>query len=263
VIGDGLPLETPPPGSSFTDLLRSYDLSPTWNVPGGASHAGLPAPEATTVLALRFASGVVMVGDRQATEGYTIAHRRIQKVFAADGYSAVAISGTAGLAIELVRLFQTELEHYEKLEGVRLSLDGKATYLARMIRSQLPMAFQGLVVVPLFCGVDETTGLGHVFTFDVVGGRYEEEDFGATGSGSREAKSYLRTVYRDDLDAAGAVDVAMQALVAAAEQDVATGGPDIRRGIYPNVVTVTSEGLQDLSEEETAASAQRALEVVR
>lgn len=263
MIGDGLPLEIPPPGSSFTDLLRSYELTPTWNVPAGLTHTNLPAPEATTVLAVRFDGGVVMVGDRQATEGYSIAHRRIQKVFAADGFSAVAISGTAGLAIELVRLFQTELEHYEKLEGVRLSLDGKATYLARMIRSQLPMAFQGLVVVPLFCGVDERTGTGHVFTFDVVGGRYEEHDFGATGSGSREAKSYLRTVYRDGMDRTAALDAAMQALVAAAEQDVATGGPDVRRGIYPNVVTVTAQGFRDLPEDEVAAAAGRALEVVR
>ncbi len=263
MIGDGLPLEAPPPGSSFTDLLRSYDLTPSWDVPPGSARLDLPAPEATTVLAIRFAGGVVMVGDRQATEGYSVAHRRIQKVFAADGYSAVAISGTAGLAIELVRLFQTELEHYEKLEGVRLSLDGKATYLARMIRSQLPMAIQGLVVIPLFCGVDETTGTGHVFTFDVVGGRYEENDFGATGSGSREAKSYLRTVYRADLDEAPAIDIAMQALVAAAEEDVATGGPDIRRGIYPNVVVVTPDGLRDLPTDETAAAAGRALEVVR
>lgn len=263
MIGDGLPLETPPPGSSFTDLLRSYDLAPRWDVPAGQPLAALPAPEATTVLAVRFGTGVVMVGDRQATEGYTVAHRSIQKVFAADRYSAVAISGTAGLAVELVRLFQTELEHYEKLEGVRLSLDGKATYLARMIRSQLPMAFQGLVVVPLFCGVDETDGTGHVFTFDVVGGRYEEDDFGATGSGSREAKSYLRTAYRDELDAGGAVDIAVEALVAAAEQDVATGGPDIRRGILPNVVTVTADGFADVPADQVAGAAERALQAVR
>jgi len=263
VIGDGLPVEVPPPGSSFTDLLRTYELTAKWDVPAGAGHLDLPLPEATTVMALRFDAGVVMVGDRQATEGYSVAHRRMQKVFAADDYSAVAISGTAGLAIELVRLFQTELEHYEKLEGIRLSLDGKATYLARMVRSQLPMAMQGLVVIPLFCGVDELTGEGHVFTFDAVGGRYEEHDFGATGSGSREAKSYLRTTYAPDMDAAAAVDIAMQALVAAAEQDVATGGPDIRRGIYPNVVVVTGDGLRDLPTDETAASAERALEVIR
>ncbi|HDH03441.1 MAG TPA: proteasome subunit beta [Actinobacteria bacterium] len=238
-------------------------MNAKWEVPPETGHVDLSVPEATTVMALRFESGVIMVGDRQATEGYSVAHRRMQKVFAADRYSAVAISGTAGLAIELVRLFQTELEHYEKLEGVRLSLDGKATYLARMVRGQLPMALQGLVVIPLFCGVDEVTGNGHVFTFDAVGGRYEEHDFGSTGSGSREAKSYLRTTYTADLDETSAVDIAMQALVAAADQDVATGGPDIRRGIYPNVVVVTSEGLRDLSTDETAASAQRALEVIR
>ena len=214
-------------------------------------------------MALRFNDGVVMVGDRQATEGYSVANRRMQKVFAADEFSAIAISGTAGLAIEMVRLFQTELEHYEKLEGVRLSLDGKATYLARMVRQQLQLAIQGLVVVPLFGGFEPHTSTGHVFTFDVVGGRYEEYDFGATGSGSREAKSYLRTVYQENGDQSTAVDHALQALVAAAAQDVATGGPDVRRGIYPSVVTITADGISDLDEEEVAASAERALEIVR
>ena len=258
--GENLPLDVPPPGASFTELLRSYDLEPRWPVPPGALLPKLPAPEATTVMALRFAGGVVMVGDRQATEGYSVAHRRIQKVFAADEYSAIAISGTAGLAIEMVRLFQTELEHYEKLEGVRLSLDGKATYLSRMVRQQLSLAMQGLVVVPLFAGYESQSDSGHVFTFDVVGGRYEEHDFGATGSGSREAKSYLRTVYQSEADEATAIDHGLQALVAAAEQDVATGGPDIRRGIFPTVITVTADGLTDVDEQIVSAAAERALE---
>jgi len=262
-MSSGLPLDAPPPGSSFSDLLRSLDLAPEWSIPVGGPVSSLPAPEATTVMALRFDGGVLMVGDRQATEGYNIAHRRIQKVFVADEYSAVAISGTAGLAIEMVRLFQTELEHYEKLEGIRLSLDGKATYLARMVRQQLSLAIQGLVVVPLFCGYEPGSESGHVFTFDVVGGRYEEHDFGATGSGSREARSYLRTVYQADSDLTAALDHALEALVAASEQDVATGGPDIRRGIYPNVVSVTSDGIQDLDEATVATAAGRAMETIR
>ena len=150
----GLPLNPHVPADSFYELLRSNHLQPSWELSEGSAQA-LAAPEATTVLALRYADGVVMVGDRRATEGHSIAHRRIQKVFPADDYSAVAIAGTAGLAMEMVKLFQTELEHYEKLEGSRLSLEGKANHLARMVRQQLPMAFQGLVVVPLFCGFDE------------------------------------------------------------------------------------------------------------
>ena len=258
-----IPIDAPLPGASFTELVRSLDIAPDWSIPSGISQALLPAPEATTVLALRFDEGVVMVGDRQATAGYDVAHRHIQKVFAADEYSAVAISGTAGLASEMVRLFQTELEHYEKLEGVRLSLDGKANYLARMVRTQLPLALQGFVVVPLFCGVDHRTGEGHVFSFDAVGGRYEEREYGTAGSGSREARAYLRTVYRSDSDQEGAIDHAVQALVAAAGQDLATGGPDIRRGIYPNVVTVTADGFKDVDEAVVSAAAERALEVVR
>lgn len=249
-------------GPGFMRLLQSLEMEPTWPaVPGDGAH--LPAPEATTVLAARFADGVVMLGDRQATEGYSVAHRRMQKVFPTDEMSVVAISGTAGLAVEMVRLFQTELEHYEKIEGSRLSLDGKATYLARMVRQQLPLAFQGLVVVPLFAGYDENDQVGRLFTFDVVGGRYEEHDFGATGSGSREAKSYLRNRYTADLDLSAAFDLCMQALVAAAEQDVATAGPDPRRAIFPTVVTVTAEGYEELADSDIEPVAVAALEAVR
>lgn len=249
------------PVIGFTDLLNATGHALTWDVPAGSNI--VETPEATTVLALRYAGGVVMLGDRQATEGYSVAHRTIQKVFRADDYSAIAISGTAGLAIELVRLFRTELEHYEKLEDTALSLEGKANYLARMIRGQLPMAFQGLVVVPLFCGFDLRAASGRLFTFDVVGGRYEEDDFGATGSGSQEAKSYLRNRYTSDVDEAAALSLGMSALVAAAEQDVATGGPDPRRGIYPSVVTIDAEGYRELDDEAIAPIADASLEVVR
>ncbi|NIA24624.1 MAG: proteasome subunit beta [Gammaproteobacteria bacterium] len=249
-------------GVSFSDLLASLNMTPKWEIPT-TDHSVLGAPVATTVLALRFADGVVMLGDRQATEGHIVAHRRIQKVFEADHFSAIAISGTAGIAIDLVRLFQTELEHYEKLEGTRLSLDGKATYLGRMVRQQLPLVFQGLVVVPLFCGYDEAEGTGRLYTFDVVGGRYEEHEYGATGSGARDAKAYLRSSYRADLGKSDALDIGMRALVAAAQEDTATGGPDLARGILPNVVTVTAEGFVEVESDEVAALASAALGDIR
>lgn len=244
----------------FSSLLRSAGFEPA---PIDVDGRLVLAPEATTVLAAQFAEGVIMVGDRQATSGYSIAHRRVQKVFAADDYSAVAISGTAGLALEMVRLFQTELEHYEKLEGTRLSLDGKANFLARMVRQQLPMAFQGLVVIPLFAGYDRVASTGRLFTFDVVGGTYEEQEFAATGSGAGEALAFLRNRYETGLDRAAALDLTLGALVAAAEEDVATGGPDLRRGILPNVVAVTGEGFVELGEVEVRAAAERALERIR
>jgi proteasome beta subunit len=262
LLGEGLFHTSPHPGSSFTALLMSLDLAPHWAM-SSPDRDPVTAPEGTTVLALRYAEGVVMVGDRQATEGYTVAHRRIQKVFPADEFSAVAIAGTAGLAVEMVRLFQTELEHYEKLEGTRLSLDGKANYLARLVRQQLPLAFQGLVVVPLFAGYDDLTESGRLYTFDVLGGRYEETDYGATGSGGREAKAYLRAAYEPDTPEAQALELGLQALVAAAEEDTATAGPDLRRGIYPNVVTVTVAGFREIPEERVAEIAATALESVR
>lgn len=249
------------PGESFTALLRTRGMEPRWTLPADA--AGVDAPAGTTVLAFRYADGVLMAGDRRATAGNVIAHRSLQKVFPADSFSAVAISGTAGIAIELIRLFQTELEHYEKLEGSRLSLEGKANHLAAMVRAQLPMAFQGLMVVPLFCGFDEPTDRGRLYSFDVVGGRYEETDYAATGSGGREAKAYIRTAFREGLTEEEALQVAMEALVAAAEEDSATGGPDLQRGIYPNVVVVSADGFRELAEERVAEAARRAMERAR
>lgn len=247
LLGDQLSLDAVVPNSSFLSLLEKSGLVPTWTVPGGAS--SLEIPEGTTILALRYGDGVVMAGDRRATAGNVIAHRRMKKVYRADEFSAVAISGTAGMAIELTRLFRTELEHYEKIEGTRLSLEGKANYLARMVRGNLPLAFQGLVVVPLFCGFDESERVGRLYSFDVVGGRYEEQDYAATGSGGAEAKAFIKGVYETDLTEDRALAIAIEALVAAAEEDAATGGPDLRRGIYPNVVVVNREGITEVAED--------------
>jgi proteasome beta subunit len=256
-----LPLDAPVPGSSFTDLLEMIGVAPAIKVPEGARIPALP--EGTTVLAMRYADGVVMAGDRRATEGHLVAHRRIRKVFPADHYSAVAIAGTAGLAIDMVRLFQVELEHYEKIEGVRLSLDGKASFLARLVRSQLPLAFQGLVVVPLFGGFDERQAIGRVYSFDVVGGRYEETDFGTTGSGSRLAKSFLRTAYTPDMGADQSAELAVRTLVAASQEDTATGGPDLTRGILPNVVRIDADGVSEYDDDTLLPYAQRAVETIR
>ena len=256
-----LPMQAPSPGSSFSDLLDSLGAKPTLTLPPGEK-APL-SPEGTTVLALRYEGGVVMAGDRRATEGNLVAHRRIRKVFPADRYSAVSIAGTAGLAIEMVRLFQVELEHYEKIEGVRLSLEGQATFLARLVRGQLPMAFQGLVVVPLFAGYDEREGRGRLYSYDAVGGRYEEIDFGSTGSGARLAKSYMRTVYRDDLGGEEATGIAVSALVAASQEDTATGGPDLKRGIYPTVIRISADGLEELDDSVIGPIAEQAVESIR
>jgi proteasome beta subunit len=255
--GEGLPLARVTPAESFTAVLQAHGLSPRWDGTAGASV--LQAPDGTTVLAFRLADSVIMAGDRRATSGNLIAHRRVQKVYPADDYSAVAISGTAGIALELVRLFQTELEHYEKIEGHRLSVAGKANHLATMIRKQLPMAFQGLGVIPLFCGVEETDGSSHLYSFDIVGGSYEEIDYAATGSGGRDARLYLRTAYRPDMDTEAAIDLAVAALVAAAEEDTATGGPDMLRKIYPNVAIVDSAGYREIEDSRVAEAARRAL----
>ena len=237
------------PGSSFTDLLKDQapDLLP------GSRDIGtqqIHAPEGTTVLAVRFKDGVIVAGDRRATEGFQIAHRSIEKVFLADDMSAVAIAGAAGPAVEMVRLFQTELEHYEKVEGERLSLEGKANKLGQMIRANLPAAMQGMVVVPLFAGFDEMRQEGRIFKYDVTGGRYEEDDYHATGSGGKDARSSLKKRFHGDLDRDDAVKIAIEALFDAADEDVGTGGPDLMRDIYPTVVGITAAGTVEISEDE-------------
>jgi proteasome beta subunit len=244
------------PTASFAALLEQHDLTPSWEAPAGS----FDVPEATTILALRWAEGIVMAGDRRATAGNVIAHRRVKKVYPADDRSAVAISGTAGMAIELTTLFQTELEHYEKIEGMRLSLDGKANFLARMVRGNLALAFQGLIVVPLFCGYDEQEQKGKLYSYDVVGGRYEEQDYATTGSGGTEARAFLKAEWREDMGEDDAIRVALEALIAASEEDAATGGPDPKRGIYPNVVTVTDRGYREIPDEELGPIAIAALE---
>ena len=249
-----------PGSSSFTDFLagEAPDLLPSRrSVPQG--HAGDLAPHGTTIVAATFAGGVVMAGDRRATMGNIIAQRDIEKVFPADEFSAVGIAGTAGLAVELVRLFQTELEHYEKIEGTTLSMDGKANRLAALIRSNLGMAMQGLAVVPLFAGFDLTTDQGRIFSYDVTGGRYEETAFHAVGSGSLFARGSLKKLYRDALSEEDCVTATIQALYDAADDDSATGGPDLARRIFPVIQVITAEGGRRMHDDEVAAIADRVI----
>jgi proteasome beta subunit len=208
------------------------------------------APHGTTIVALTFPDGVVMAGDRRATMGNLIAQRDIEKVFHADDLSCVGIAGTAGLAIEIVRLFQVELEHYEKIEGSTLSLEGKANRLAMMIRGNLGMAMQGLAVVPLFAGFDTDRDEGRIFSYDVTGGRYEEHKFHSVGSGSLFARGSLKKLWREDLSRDDAVLCTVQSLYDAADEDSATGGPDVTRRIYPVVSVVTAEGYHRLSDDD-------------
>jgi proteasome beta subunit len=249
-----------PGTSSFADFLagQAPELLPgRRSLPDGA--AGDLAPHGTTIVAATFPGGVVMAGDRRATMGNIIAQRDIEKVFPADEYSCVGIAGTAGLAVEMVRLFQTELEHYEKIEGTTLSIDGKANRLAALIRSNLGMAMQGLAVVPLFAGFDLVAQQGRIFSYDVTGGRYEETAFHSVGSGSLFARGSLKKLYRDDLDAEGCVTALVQALYDAADDDSATGGPDTARRIFPVVGVITGDGYRRLPESEVAQVADRVI----
>jgi proteasome beta subunit len=242
---------------SFVELLRRQRPEALPSSP----HVGvLEVPQGTTVLGLLCADGIVMAGDRRATAGYTIADAKMRKVFAADDFSAIAIAGAAGQAVETVRLFQLELEHYEKLTGDRLSLEGKANRLAQMIRANFPLAVQGLVVVPLFGGFDQARNEGRLFYYDATGGRWEEQDYQATGSGAQPAKNSLKKRWRPGLTQDEGLGVAVEALIDAAEDDVATGGPDLARGIFPVVMTVTSEGAMESTDEDVANAVRAVVE---
>lgn len=224
--------------SSFSDFLRAErpDLLP--------AVSGASGIEGTTILALRFRDGVLMAGDRRATAGMTIAQSDIEKVFPTDSHSAVGISGAPGPAIEIVRLFQTELEYYEKVEGESLSLAGKANHLGRLIRGNFPAALQGLIVVPLFGGYDVRAAEARIYSYDVTGGNYKEIDYYATGSGGQHAKNTLKRLYTkaEDVDRDGALRMAIEALADAAEEDAATAGPDLVHRRYPTVFAITSDG---------------------
>ena len=261
----GLPQAFLTPGiSSFSDFLKGF--APEY-LPGGRvllpAGATVEAPHGTTIVGLTFPGGVLLAGDRRATMGNIIASREIEKVFPADEYSAVGIAGTAGLAVEFVRLFQLELEHYEKIEGVTLSTDGKANRLATMIRGNLGLAMQGLAVVPMFTGFDAETGEGRIFSYDVVGGLYEERDFHSVGSGSMFARGALKKLFRPDFDAEEAAIAAVQALYDAADDDSATRGPDRFRKIFPVVAVVTEDGYRRLPDEELAALVEGVLDARR
>ena len=246
---------------SFMDLLRTERPDALTQLKATVSaDAAAQVPHGTTVLGLRYADGVILAGDRRATSGFTIADDRMRKVFAADAFSAIGIAGAAGMAVEMVKLFQLELEHYEKLTGDRLSLEGKANRLAEMIRQNFPLAMQGLAVVPLFGGFDERRGEGRLFYYDATGGRWEEEDYQAMGSGSPPAKNSLKKTWKPDLARDAAVRVAVEGLLDASEEDTATGGPSRSRHIYPIVLTVTSDGANEVPEDEVAAAVDSIIE---
>jgi proteasome beta subunit len=262
-----MPLFTPgdDPGSSFPELLRRMSAFAPNPLAASAPSANAlqSVPHATTCVAMRYADGVVMAGDRRATAGNLISHRTMEKVVEADRYSGVAIAGAAGPAMDMVRLFQLQLEHYEKVEGTSLSLEGKANQLSLMIRGNLQSAMMGLAVVPIFAGYDERRRRGRLWDFDVTGGRYEEREYVATGSGSLHARTVVKLGWRPDLDCDSAIDLACRALWEAADADSATGGPDALRGIYPIVATITAEGWARVDDSELAERYERIAATLR
>ncbi|MFB4262077.1 proteasome subunit beta [Nonomuraea sp. GTA35] len=247
--------------SSFTEFVGSYapELLPRRGEVL-ATPIGDQVPHATTIVAATFAGGVVMAGDRRATSGNIISQRDVQKVFRADDYSCMGIAGTASTGIEFARLYRVELEHYEKVEGRSMSVQGKANRLATMIRGNLAMAMQGLVVVPLFAAYDPDKDEGRIFSYDVAGGPYERERFDAIGSGSIFARGSLKKLYRDGSSADDMVMTLIQALYDAADDDSATGGPDVTRKIWPIVSVIDADGFRRLSDEEVSGYVQQMLD---
>jgi proteasome beta subunit len=248
------------PGASFPELLKRVGLV---DPVAASGHGDLVVPHATTCVALRFSDGVVMAGDRRATSGNIISHRSMEKVVQADMHSGVAIAGAAGPAVEMIKLFQLQLEHYEKVEGAALSLEGKANQLSMMVRGNLPAAMQGMVVVPIFAGFDLRRNTGRLWAYDVTGGRYEEHEYVATGSGSLHAGTVVKIGFRPGLSRDEAVQLACRSLWEAADADSATGGPDVLRGIYPVVASITADGWQRVDDAALATTFDSILAEVR
>ncbi len=240
---------TQPGSSSFTEFLTGYAPHLVPSARSVPQHGAVETPHGTTIVAISFDDGVILAGDRRATMGNLIANHEVTKVYATDDYSAAGIAGTAGIAIELVHLFQVELEHYEKIEGAMLSLEGKANRLASMIRGNLGMALQGLAAVPLFAGFDLDAEVGRIFSYDVTGGVYEEHDYHSVGSGSMFARGSLKKLWHPGQSEQDAVRVTIEALYDAADDDSATGGPDLGRRIWPTVAVLTREGVRFLDDD--------------
>lgn len=269
------------PGPNFAALLRRTSVLDSTAIAG----AGIPPSDGkgspgrhvlssgtdflsevrhgTTCVAVRYSTGVTLAGDRRATSGNFISHHRIEKVFPADSHSGVAIAGVAGPATEMVRLFQLQLEHYEKVEGTPISLEGKANQLGQMVRGNLPSAMQGLVVVPVFAGYDLAAQTGRIFEYDVTGGRYEERNHAATGSGSMHASTVLKLGFRPSLTRDEAVDLALEALFVAADSDSATGGPDPTRDIFPVVAAIDADGYQAITTAELRSRTEQLINRIR
>ena len=246
-----LPIFTPQedPGPSFFGLLQKVGIP---EMLSEKISNDISITHGTTIVAIRYEGGVLMAGDRRATSGHLISHRTMEKVFPADAFSGVGISGAAGPAMEMVRLFQLQLEHYEKVEGSPLSLEGKANQLSLMLKGNFPAAMQGLGVIPIFAGYEEKTGEGRLFQFDITGGRYEEKDFVATGSGSLHAATVIKLRHSSAVELSESIDIALEALLEASEEDSATGGPDLLRGIFPVVAKIDSNGFDRISDDDLA-----------
>jgi proteasome beta subunit len=242
-----MPLFSPTnnPGSNFTELVRRVGLLPensSWN-------SQLDVPHATTCVALRYSDGVLVAGDRRATSGNWISHRGMEKVVQTDRFSAVAISGAAGPAMDMIKLFTLQLEHYEKMEGRQLSLEGKANQLSMMVRGNLPAAMQGMVVLPLFAGFDPVDQRGRIWDYDATGGRYEEREYVAIGSGGMLAGTVIKVGWKTELTSDAAIELACRSLWEAADADSATGGPDVLRGVYPIIAVIDKTGWRQISDD--------------
>ncbi|MFG2443108.1 proteasome subunit beta [Nocardia fluminea] len=261
--GDPLRLHAGRALSSFTEHLRMHapDLLPANRFPASDLTATKDlAPHGTTIVAVTYRGGVLIAGDRRATMGNLLASRDTEKVYITDTFSAAGIAGTAGIAIEMVRLFAVELEYYEKIEGVPLTFDGKANKLSKMVRDNLPAAMQGLAAIPLLVGFDDQIldpdRSGRIVSYDVVGGRSEERfGYTAVGSGSTFAKSSLKKLYQRGIDQERALRIAVESLFDAADDDTATGGPDMLRGIYPTAVVIDADGADEIGEDRLAVIA--------
>jgi proteasome beta subunit len=261
----GLP-SVPVDLSSFSEYLRlqAPQLLPV-GAGGDTGTAGAQLAHGTTIVALNFPGGVVIAGDRRAVQGNMIASRDMKKVYITDDYTATGIAGTAAIAVEFARLYAVELEHYEKLEGVPLTFAGKVNRLAIMVRGNLGAAMQGLVALPLLVGYDiddpDPKGAGRIVSFDAAGGwNIEEEGYQSVGSGSVFARSAIKKLYSQVVDGDSALRVAVESLYDAADDDSATGGPDLVRGIYPTAVTIGADGAIEVPEARIAELAREIIE---
>ncbi len=242
-----LGLRSPSGGSGLLASPPFATPAVTQQAPGDGPAGG--EIHGTTVIAVKYRDGVINIGDRRATGGFSIMYDQAEKVLALDDYTLIAISGSFAKAMEVVRYLRHAFRYYERSQLQPMSLDGKLSELGRVIAGNVAAAMNGIgAFIPVLSTYDREASEGRVFFYDGMGARFETADFGAAGSGSTQIRGAFEYIAKTkgpfrEMDRDTALREALTLLEIAADLDAATGGAS---KVLPLARTITADGIQDV-----------------